>query len=42
VSGTVVVNNIELIEGDGLSYDGESLITITNPNESEMILFDLK
>jgi quercetin 2,3-dioxygenase len=42
VSGTVVVNDIELIEGDGLSYEGESIITITNPNESEIILFDLR
>lgn len=42
VSGTVTVNDRELIEGDGLSYDSESVITITNPNESEIILFDLK
>ena len=42
VTGTVVVNNLELIEGDGLSFIEESNITITNPNESEIILFDLK
>ena len=42
VSGTVTVNDKELIEGDGLSYDNESIITITNPNESEIILFDLR
>ena len=42
VSGTVTVNDRELIEGDGLSYDSETVITITNPNESEIILFDLK
>ena len=42
VTGTVTVNDRELIEGDGLSYDDESIITITNPNESEIILFDLK
>ena len=41
VTGTVTVNNIDLIEGDGLSYDSESVITITNPIESEIILFDL-
>jgi redox-sensitive bicupin YhaK (pirin superfamily) len=42
VSGQVSINSIDLIEGDGLSYEGESIITITNPNESEIILFDLK
>jgi redox-sensitive bicupin YhaK (pirin superfamily) len=42
VSGTVKVNDLELIEGDGLSYVQESNITINNPNESEIILFDLK
>jgi len=42
VSGTVTVNDVELIEGDGLSYDNESIITITNPNECEIILFDLR
>ena len=42
VTGTVTVNDRDLIEGDGLSYDDESIITITNPNESEIILFDLK
>jgi redox-sensitive bicupin YhaK (pirin superfamily) len=42
VSGTVTVNDRELIEGDGLSYADESIITITNPNECEIILFDLR
>ena len=42
VTGTITVNNIDLIEGDGLSYIDESVITITNANESEIILFDLK
>jgi redox-sensitive bicupin YhaK (pirin superfamily) len=42
VSGTVKVNDLELIEGDGLSYIEESVISINNPNESEIILFDLK
>lgn len=42
VTGTVTVNNLNLIEGDGLSYDNESVITITNAHESEIILFDLK
>ena len=42
VYGTVTINNIELIEGDGLSFDTESTLNITNANESEIILFDLK
>lgn len=41
-TGTVIVNNLELIEGDGLAFIEENNITITNPNESEIILFDLK
>lgn len=41
VTGTVRVNDIDLIEGDGLSYEDESVITINNTNESEIILFDL-
>ena len=42
VTGIVTVNDRDLIEGDGLSYEGESIITITNSNESEIILFDLR
>jgi len=42
VSGTVTVNELDLIEGDGLSYSNESLLTITNTIESEIILFDLR
>ena len=42
VTGTAIVNNLPLIEGDGLSFSEESNITITNANESEIILFDLK
>jgi redox-sensitive bicupin YhaK (pirin superfamily) len=42
VAGTVTVNDRDLIEGDGLSYEGESIIIITNSNESEIILFDLR
>jgi quercetin 2,3-dioxygenase len=42
VTGTVTVNDSNLIEGDGLSFSEESEITISNPNESEIILFDLK
>jgi redox-sensitive bicupin YhaK (pirin superfamily) len=42
VTGTATVNDLDLIEGDGLSYDGESVITIINSNELEIILFDLR
>jgi len=42
ITGVVTINNIELIEGDGLSFSDEANIRITNPNESEIILFDLK
>jgi redox-sensitive bicupin YhaK (pirin superfamily) len=41
VKGTATVNNLELVEGDGLSFEQETNIIITNPNESEIILFDL-
>jgi redox-sensitive bicupin YhaK (pirin superfamily) len=41
VKGSATVNNLELFEGDGLSFNEEENITITNPNESEIILFDL-
>jgi quercetin 2,3-dioxygenase len=42
VTGTTIVNGLGLIEGDGLSFTNESVITITNPKELEIILFDLK
>jgi redox-sensitive bicupin YhaK (pirin superfamily) len=42
VSGTAVVNNIELIEGDGMCYAEETEITIMNPEDAEIILFDLR
>jgi redox-sensitive bicupin YhaK (pirin superfamily) len=42
VNGTTTVNDINLIEGDGLSFSDESVITITNSIESEIILFDLR
>jgi redox-sensitive bicupin YhaK (pirin superfamily) len=41
VTGTLNVNNIDLIEGDGLSFTNEYAIIISNPTESEVILFDL-
>lgn len=42
ITGTAKVNDKDLIEGDGLSFDSESIINISNPNECEIILFDLK
>jgi len=42
ISGEVNVNDIDLIEGDGLSYLDENELKIINPNECEIILFDLK
>ena len=41
VLGTTTINGIDMIEGDGLSFDEESIIMITNTTESEIILFDL-
>ena len=41
VTGTATVNNLDLIEGDGLSFEQEVQIQISNPAESEIILFDL-
>jgi len=41
VTGSLNVNNYDLIEGDGLSLTEESNIIITNPLESEIIVFDL-
>ena len=42
VLGKITINNISLIEGDGLSFIEENKIKITNSEESEVILFDLK
>jgi len=41
ISGSAVVNNLNLIEGDGVSYELESAITINTNSEAEIILFDL-
>jgi quercetin 2,3-dioxygenase len=41
VLGSATVNGIQVVEGDGLSLVKESLIEITDPIESEIILFDL-
>ena len=42
VSGTATINNIPVVEGDGLSFENESKIEIVNPTETEIILFDLR
>lgn len=41
VSGSVIINGLSLIEGDGLSYIEEKTIKILPSTESEIILFDL-
>jgi redox-sensitive bicupin YhaK (pirin superfamily) len=41
ISGTSNVNNISLIEGDGLSFTQEEKIIIFPDTETEIILFDL-
>jgi len=41
ISGTSNVNNIPLIEGDGLSFTQEEKIQIFPDTETEIILFDL-
>ena len=41
ISGSVIINDLDLIEGDGLSYIEEDIITIKPKTESEIILFDL-
>ena len=42
VTGTATINGQPVQEGDGLSFEQESSISITNPKESEIILFDLR
>jgi redox-sensitive bicupin YhaK (pirin superfamily) len=42
ISGTLTLNNIYLIEGDGLALVDESIINISNASESEVILFNLR
>mgnify|MGYP006269845187 CR=1 FL=1 len=42
ISGKLTINNMNLIEGDGLSFINENIIDIKSSSESEIILFDLK
>ena len=41
VTGTATINGQPVQEGDGLSFEQESVIAITSPENSEIILFDL-
>lgn len=42
VTGSVTINNLELIEGDGLTYSEENVVDISPKEESEIIVFDLR
>ena len=42
VNGSCQVNTQDLMEGDALSFEQESMIQITQPVEAEIILFDLR
>ena len=42
ISGELIINDLPLIEGDGLSFIEESKIIIRPKKESEIILFDLR
>jgi redox-sensitive bicupin YhaK (pirin superfamily) len=41
VLGSLTINGFNLVEGDSLSFIQENVIEIKNPNETEVILFDL-
>jgi len=42
VRGSVNINGLDIIEGDGLSYSEETEIDISPKEESEIIVFDLR
>ena len=42
VTGTAQINGQSVTEGDGMSFEQESEISITDPAEAEIILFDLR
>lgn len=42
ITGNLRINDFDLVEGDGLSFNNEVEIIIRNPDNSEIILFDLK
>src|SRR5262249_3680962 len=39
--GAVAANGVELRQGDGAAISGESSLTITGADDSEVLLFDL-
>ena len=41
VTGTATINNQPVIEGDGLAFESETVITIVDPADAEIIVFDL-
>jgi len=41
VTGTATINNHAVIEGDGLAFESETVITIVDPIDAEIIVFDL-
>ena len=42
VTGTADINGISVVEGDGLAFEAETFLEITQPVEAEIILFDLR
>jgi quercetin 2,3-dioxygenase len=42
VTGSATINDHAVTEGDGLAFENESQIEISNAQESEIILFDLR
>jgi len=42
VQGTAIVNDQPVVEGDGLAFEAESSLSVTQPQEAEIILFDLR
>lgn len=43
INGSAIINNIEAYTGSGFSFENESELIITNPEEEpEMLLFDLR
>jgi redox-sensitive bicupin YhaK (pirin superfamily) len=42
VSGSCTLNHLDLVEGDGISVIEEANLSITNAQECEIIMFDLR
>ena len=41
VTGTATINEQDVAEGDGLTFEQETELVITHPTEAEIIVFDL-